>query len=177
MPYRIYQIINAVNSLLYVGHTQDEIQQRFRSHIRDSKAKSSRSFNAPLHVAMRQYGVENFAISLLEEGHEEYHKILERERYWMLQLNSMHPHGYNIFCPKLSNEDAAIVRYNAYNLMGTEYANLFGLSVAAIYQIRANKPGTPYKHSDRSSLPEDIIAYATRMGHLATIKKMRGEDF
>jgi len=173
MWYRIYQISNTGNILLYVGHTTGELQQRFRTHIQASRSHSARLQSNPLYIAMRQYGTENFTISLLEEGQKEYYEILDRERYWMVQLDSIYPHGYNRVCPALSSEDAAIIRYNAYGLKNAEYAALFRLSAKTIPQIRATVGRTYYRHITRNHLPVDIAAYATRMGHTAMIKEMR----
>ncbi len=173
MHYRIYKISNAVTPLLYVGCTTDELRQRFLEHTAESNSPSNLTYKALLHIAIREYGKENFAISLLEEGDAEYRETLERERHWIVSLNTAHPHGYNKAVAKLSNEDAAIIRYNAYDLTRDEYAALFEISPASVSQIQSKSPvRQAYRHITRSHLPSDVVGYAQSQGHLSVIKKI-----
>lgn len=87
MPY-IYKIINNINNKIYVGKTSNNINSRFKEHIRDSRKIEER--HRPLYRAFNKYGIENFSIELIEETNFPE----ERERYWIEQLGSF-KNGYN----------------------------------------------------------------------------------
>ena len=56
--YKVYKITNRLNGKIYVGQTKQPIEKRFMQH---SQA------NSPLVQAMRQCGLENFTIEVIEE--------------------------------------------------------------------------------------------------------------
>ena len=84
----IYKITNNINGKIYVGKTNNSIEQRFRQHCLDSTREGMK--NRPLYAAMNKYGIENFSISLIEETNNPE----ERERYWIECYGSFHD-GYN----------------------------------------------------------------------------------
>ncbi len=84
----IYKITNKINNKVYIGKTNNSIQQRFKEHIRDSKKHSNR----PLYRAFNKYGIDNFTISMVEECNPEV--AAEREIYWINYYKSFH-NGYN----------------------------------------------------------------------------------
>jgi hypothetical protein len=84
----IYMIINNINNKVYVGKTEGSIEKRFQEHCADSRKEHNK--NRPLYRAMNKYGVENFAVSLLEETDQP--EI--REDFWIAQKQSYH-NGYN----------------------------------------------------------------------------------
>lgn len=102
--YEIYKITCISNNKIYVGQTVSHIlnheayrpfgiEGRFRGHI--SEAFSSKKNQSHyLNNAIRKYGVENFTITLIERCKKE--NADERERYNILELNSLFPHGYNL---------------------------------------------------------------------------------
>ena len=73
----IYKITNLLNGKIYVGQTKQKIEQRFLQH---SKA------NSPLGQAMRQCGLENFTVEVIENCKTQA-ELNEREKFW--------PFGYN----------------------------------------------------------------------------------
>ncbi|MBR1645980.1 MAG: GIY-YIG nuclease family protein [Selenomonadaceae bacterium] len=81
----VYKITNRLNEKPYVGLTQQSIEKRFMQH---SKA------NSPLGNAMRQCGLENFTIEVIERC-ETLEQAKKQERFWIRVLNSKVPHGYN----------------------------------------------------------------------------------
>lgn len=89
MPY-IYQIQNKINNKIYIGKTLNTIEQRWKEHCRDYKRIHCEK--RPLYSAMKEYGIENFEISLIEEVPLE--NINERECYWIEILGSF-KYGYN----------------------------------------------------------------------------------
>ena len=95
----IYLIRNKINNKIYIGQSTD-IYRRWMEHKRSAqpekyKIKSLRDSNAPIHLAMQKYGIENFEISLLEKCKKEY--LNDREKYWIKILQSNNKEiGYNI---------------------------------------------------------------------------------
>ena len=71
----IYKIINLCNGMVYVGQTNN-IHRRWREHR--TKYEDVHK-HTKLYEAMRQFGIENFKFSILEECSLE--KLNEREQY------------------------------------------------------------------------------------------------
>ncbi len=82
----IYKITNRLNGKLYVGQTRQPIEKRFLQHF---------YAQTPLGQAMRQCGIENFTIEIIERC-ETQEQLNEREIFWIRVLNSKQPYGYNI---------------------------------------------------------------------------------
>lgn len=79
---------------IYVGLTINSIGDRYRQHIIAARCKNKNH----LHQAICEYGAENFEISLIEtrrHWHQKSYKAFDRERYWMVKLNSIFPNGLN----------------------------------------------------------------------------------
>ena len=82
----IYKITNLLNEKIYIGQTRQPIEQRFLQHF---KADS------PLGQDMREYGIENFTIEIIERCKNQ-EQLNEREIFWINALNSKQPNGYNV---------------------------------------------------------------------------------
>lgn len=87
----IYKITNKINGKIYVGKTEKSLEARFYAHL----AKARRKVNRYLYDAMNHYGYDNFEISLIEECSTGV-SLDEREKYWISNLNSLYPLGYNM---------------------------------------------------------------------------------
>ena len=81
----IYKLTNLKNGKIYVGQTV-QFKKRMNHH-RHSKQPG-------VDAAIRKYGWENFSVEILEECPEE--MLDEREIFWIAELNSMFPNGYNL---------------------------------------------------------------------------------
>ncbi|MDD5901719.1 MAG: GIY-YIG nuclease family protein [Lachnospiraceae bacterium] len=81
----IYCITNLINGKQYVGQSKNPTE-RFKEHLRTND-------NLPIHKAISKYGKENFKLNILEYKTIEYN---EREKYWIKQLNTLVPNGYNV---------------------------------------------------------------------------------
>lgn len=86
----IYKITNKINGKAYVGKTTDTVQVRWEEHLRDSRR--SRWANRPLYSAIRKYGVDKFAVEVLEKVDLE--NLSERETYWIEYFHT-YSDGYN----------------------------------------------------------------------------------
>ncbi|MBR1645192.1 MAG: helix-turn-helix domain-containing protein [Selenomonadaceae bacterium] len=81
----VYKITNLLNNKPYVGQTRQSIEKRFYQHAHA---------NSPLGNAMRQCGLENFTIEVIERCDTQ-EQLDTREKFWIRALNCMTPNGYN----------------------------------------------------------------------------------
>ena len=89
----IYKIINKVNNKIYVGQSIN-IEERWKQHQWKAFNSNELAYNSAIHAAFRKYGLENFYYEIIEECLPE--ELNEREIYWIEQLQSVVPNGYNI---------------------------------------------------------------------------------
>lgn len=154
MPYLVYKITNTVNDKLYVGLTTLTLEERWSLHRCEAhptrKRRQIRNPN-PLYQAMSEYGIDTFAIELMEACPDEA-TMQEREKYWIRILATLYPQGYNKQC-LLTNAEVAIIRYDAWGWSNKQYADYFGRAPSNITWI---KDGTLYRHVTREHLPHGI---------------------
>lgn len=89
----IYKIENLVNHKLYVGQSID-IEERYKQHIYKAFNNNERAYNSAIHQAFRKYGIENFKLEVIEQCNID--ELDEKEIYWIKQLDTISPNGYNI---------------------------------------------------------------------------------
>lgn len=95
----IYIIKNNKNSLVYVGQSVN-IMCRWAAHLQSAKDPKDYSYNTKIHKAMRELGIDNFYIEILEEC--SYENLSDREIYWIKHYNS-YLNGYNMTLGGKSN--------------------------------------------------------------------------
>lgn len=100
----IYKITSLSTSKIYVGQAVSHIlnhkkyrpyghEGRFRCHISEAfSTKKNQSHY--LNNAIRKYGVEDFVVELIECC--DIKNADEREIYYIKELNSLYPNGYNL---------------------------------------------------------------------------------
>lgn len=93
MEFLVYKIINSVNNKIYIGITAKPLEIRWRNHILDSRHKSKRKH--PFYMDILKYGYINFDIELIEICESEQH-MQAREAFWIQQMQSLFPNGYNL---------------------------------------------------------------------------------
>lgn len=94
----IYCYTNKINQHKYVGQTNN-LQRRIREHKSCSFNENASSYNDLIHKKIREYGEENFDISVLEKlYHDDQEEVNNRERYWIEKLNTFcgNGEGYNM---------------------------------------------------------------------------------
>ena len=81
----IYLINNLLNGMKYVGQTIN-LKQRISQHKRG---------NQYIDFEIQKYGWENFKFEVLEECASR-EQLNEREKFWIRELNTKKPNGYNL---------------------------------------------------------------------------------
>ena len=82
----IYKLTCLISWKVYVGQTTKTLDERFIQHSRTDSL---------IGKAIRKYGAENFLREVLEVC-DTPEQLNERERYWIRELNSKVPNGYNL---------------------------------------------------------------------------------
>ena len=86
---RVYQIVNDVDDLKYVGSTGRTLAQRMSEHRRKSK-KGTEGRKRSLYMHMRAIGVEHFNIILLEQtGPATKEALRARENIQMVAMDTV----------------------------------------------------------------------------------------
>jgi group I intron endonuclease len=83
----IYKISNNINSKIYIGQTTQNPENRFKQHIHRKKYLIGQS--------IEKYGHENFNFEIIDFGNSK-DDLDYKEIYWIKQLNSLSPYGYNL---------------------------------------------------------------------------------
>lgn len=87
----IYKIENRINGKIYIGQSI-AIKARWWQHKYEAKIGESQ---APLYLALRKYGIENFSFEVLEECPQEL--LNEKEIFWIAHYKSNDRNfGYNV---------------------------------------------------------------------------------
>lgn len=91
--YYIYCYINKINGHKYVGQTNN-LKRRIREHRSCALNPKSSSYNDLIHNKMRQYGIDNFEIEVLEQIYtNDINIVNEREQFWIKEKNSFRGDG------------------------------------------------------------------------------------
>lgn len=85
----VYKITNTINDKIYVGMTGTTLAERYKWHVRDCNAGKSKK----LYDAMRELGIENFSVELLETYTTE-DELREGEEYYIDYYDG-YVNGYN----------------------------------------------------------------------------------
>ena len=96
--YYIYCYTNKINNHKYVGQTNN-YARRIREHRSCAFNEKASSYNDLIHKKIREYGEDNFQISLLETLYtDDIEEVNRREIYWIKKMQSHCSTGlgYNI---------------------------------------------------------------------------------
>lgn len=100
----IYKITNNVNGKMYVGQSRN-IRKRWNLH--KSRAQFPLHHKSALYAAIRQYGIDNFIMDIVEECTID--KLNTLEIFWITHLRTMSPTGYNLDsggnCPTVISDE------------------------------------------------------------------------
>lgn len=94
MRTNIYSITCIINGKIYVGQTEGAIEDRWARHVYSAK----RNAHKPLYADILKYGREAFVLEKIQRCKSNYfvRGNTDKERFWMIKLNTLHPFGYNI---------------------------------------------------------------------------------
>ena len=144
----IYKATNNLTNKAYIGFTKGSAERRFKTHIREGHG---------LHEAIKEYGVCNFTLEILEESDDWLFLVTEREPHYIAMYNTKEPNGYN-------------------RTKGGEYSNLEGIPVD-VYDLDLNHIDTvesisecARKYNLSNSMLQRVCAAArlgkaSRLGH------------
>lgn len=147
MTVGIYKIENKTNGKVYVGQSIN-IERRWRQHINSSFNEKDDS-NTELHRTIKKHSLNHFKWEILEECRVE--ELDEKEKFWIKELNSISPYGYNYSYGgqgegsgkflKLNDELLNQIINDLQNseLTVKEIANKFKLTHQMIYNIKNGK--------------------------------------
>lgn len=88
----IYKILNRKTGSVYIGKTNN-FERRKREHLSIAFNSNSEDYNKLLYRKIREYGIENFEFSVIEECLDI--EWQEKEKYWIKYYNSFKGIGYN----------------------------------------------------------------------------------
>ena len=131
----IYKITNNVNSKMYIGKTNNSIEERFKEHCSDYKKE--RCEKRPLYSAMKKYGPEAFSVELIEETDF----TEDREKYWIAYYDTFKK-GYNA---TLGGDGKQYIDYDLvvkkYNILknAKKVASELNISIDSVYSILKNR--------------------------------------
>lgn len=93
----IYGYRNKINNKWYIGQTTMKIEERHRLHLSGAFHKNASDYNCLFHQKIREYGVDNFELIILEEV-ENKEDLDEKEQYWINEKQSFvkQGNGYNL---------------------------------------------------------------------------------
>lgn len=135
----IYLITNLINNKQYVGQTVYTKEKRWSSHLKGTLCVDK---------AIQKYGAENFKLETIEDVDTE-ESLDERERYWISELNTLVPNGYNIIpggnchAGQSVSYDIEKIFYRKYypttNLMANKRIKMYVISSEALNNYVNNK--------------------------------------
>lgn len=140
------------------------IKERHRLHLSGANNEKASDYNCLFHKKIRQYGIENFELIILEEV-EHREDLDEREKYWIKEKNSyVKNNGYNL---TLGGQ-----KRNNNETYWDSRAGLNKEQVLEIIQLLKTSSMTQQEIADRYQISETIINYINsgKKYHLLTEK-------
>jgi hypothetical protein len=169
---RIYNITNLKTGELYIGATSKTLDERFESHIMDSRR--SRCKDRPLYHAINKYGIENFSIDLIEQVSSEVSET--REKYWIKLLNTS-KNGYNHALggkgrPEYEHDD--VLYLYKQKISNVEIARILGCCIDTVRDIlkKYNIKSNNFDYCEAYGIP---ISQYSKDGKLLRVFKSSGE--
>jgi len=86
----VYCLTNLINGKQYVGQTTKPVEDRVKQHVRVAKRMSRN----PIHCAIRKYGIDQFAVAVLQSCNTR-QELNEAEIRWISLLETRKL-GYNL---------------------------------------------------------------------------------
>lgn len=141
--YCIYKITNNLNGKIYIG------QHKLR------KKESPREYmgkGIAIREAYKKYGIENFTKEIIEYIYDdEKHEIVsEHEKYWIKELNSKYPNGYNIS----DGGEGGCTKESAAKIVAAKKAHGYKPSEETKRKISESRKGMKFSEEHKKHLSE-----------------------
>ena len=88
----VYVVTNIINGMQYIGQSRNILKRWYDHRTKAMHPRKECEFRSVFYQAIREYGIENFYIEILEECAVE--NLKDREVYWINKLGTFY-HGYN----------------------------------------------------------------------------------
>lgn len=88
----IYKVTNLINNKVYIGKTQNGLNERKKRHLSDARANK---YNMVFHKALRKYNVDDFVWEILDTVMFS-DLLTDLEKFYIKKYNSKIPNGYNM---------------------------------------------------------------------------------
>lgn len=88
----IYAVTNIQNGKQYVGQSRDIMRRWWDHRSKSQHPQKPEDYNKKLYKKMREYGLESFTLTILEECSLD--ELDEKETYWIQKLDTFE-NGYN----------------------------------------------------------------------------------
>lgn len=143
----IYKITNTLDNKIYIGQTTRSVAERWREH----KSKSAPSDGTYLHNAIAKYGEENFTIEEIDNCPDVL--LNDKESEWIIILDAMYPHGYNLTMggegnPKVNHSQIVSLWEDGKSLR--EIASIMGVNISTVGKHLRGASFVFYKRGDLS---------------------------
>lgn len=134
----IYKITNSVNKKVYVGLTRDNLDSRWKNHLKFLRSTRTKS---KLYNAMLKYGIDKFSIHQIDTAQTP-KELSEKEVLWIKSLDSVKS-GYNILSGGIDFNSDNMIDYWA-GLSLSQRRN-YAIKMSASKQgISSKKRASPY---------------------------------
>lgn len=87
----VYKVTNNITGEMYIGCSSN-VKRRWKDHVMRYNNSKSKEYAKLLYINMRNYGIENFTVEIIEECSTEF--LLEKESYYIDILHT-DINGYN----------------------------------------------------------------------------------
>lgn len=163
----IYGYYNKITNKWYVGQTTMPIKERHKLHLSGANSKKASDYNCLFHKKIREYGINNFDLVVLEEVPNK-ENLDEREQYWIKEKNSfVRNNGYNLTTGgqfRKDNEDYWDIRCSLNKEQALEiidllqHTNTSQIDISKKYKVNASiinqiNAGTKYRLLNDESYP------------------------
>ena len=168
----IYQYVNKLNGHMYIGLTNNA-KRRFSDHLSAATNPNNKDYEAPIHRAIRKYGIENFDFNIIEDNIEDINLLKQREQYWIEYYDTYNNREHYNATPGGDLVGETCIH------KGEEHGKAILTEAQVIYCRKCYKEGKRSREIYNELFPNKEITYEgfIRMWHGKTWKHIMPEVF